>query len=174
MPPLLVPQSSRAWPTTGKPMAFNSFPSGRHASCRGRSRSKNTVPFRGSFWPAAAAPFAKACPYDDENAHHFARRTHLRPKNRIHAAKLVEWKHRRLHRIKIMHRNLRHATMTHQRQINLSSFLPAISPGCNFGQRHSRGFADERYSARSSRIHFPARIRYPAESHTAHSSVPRL
>src|ERR1700722_2186427 len=52
----------------------------------------------------------KRQPERRRNSHHLARRPHLRPQNRIHAAELVERKHRRLHRVKIPHRQFHHAT----------------------------------------------------------------
>ena len=79
----------------------------------------------------------KRQPERRRNSHHLARRPHLRPQNRIHAAKLVERKHRRFHRIKIPHRQFHHSIDFRVRQIQIAQFPPGHQPRRYFRQRHA-------------------------------------
>ena len=60
------------------------------------------------------------------NAHDFAGGTHFRAKDSVDAAELVEWKYRRLDRIKFAHGDFRDAIVMHQRKIHVGEF-----PACH-------------------------------------------
>src|SRR5581483_4252435 len=92
------------------------------------------------------------------NAHHFARRAHLGPQDRIHAPEFVERKHGRLHRIKFMHGHFGNAIVLHQGSFISASLRPAIKRAATFASgtpvalltygtvRDARGFTSSTYT----------------------------
>src|SRR5271156_856392 len=93
-------------------------------------------------------------PESRRNPHHLARRTHLRPQNRIHAAKLVKRKHRRFHRIKIPHRQFLNPVRLRIRQMQIAQFSPSHQTRRHFRQGYARRLTHIRNRSRSPRIHF--------------------